>query len=257
VTSVIGGISHQPRSQSRKVALPEKPIPGVVRMPLANKSVVSQIHQSQIRHQSCPSLNNAPTHAAGVLGLPKSCPTSATVSPNSSQQLLLPLNSASKSGLGPPASTKNQALLLQPVSRHSLHPQLGVKEKIPSSSFSTRVVVSRTSSSSVLSKKSNDNKPAEVMGPNYENAGPGRSNKTEQEVATVMKEPAGLAVLNDHMQSDSESEVTPYENLNMDYITRLTSEGYSQELVIRALGISRNDIEMARDILHEFATRAS
>ncbi|CAG2068627.1 unnamed protein product, partial [Timema podura] len=46
-----------------------------------------------------------------------------------------------------------------------------------------------------------------------------------------------------------------YENLNMDYIMQLTSEGYAQDAVIRALGITRNDIEMAWDILHEFATK--
>ncbi|XP_049949496.1 E3 ubiquitin-protein ligase CBL-B-B isoform X2 [Schistocerca serialis cubense] len=46
-----------------------------------------------------------------------------------------------------------------------------------------------------------------------------------------------------------------YENLNMDYIAQLTSEGYAQDAVIRALGITRNDIEMAWDILHEFATK--
>lgn len=216
-------------------------------MPLPNKSVISQIHQSQIRHQSCPALNNAPVHASGILGLPKSCPTSATVSPNSSQQLLLPLNSGSKCG----PSTKNQALLLQPVSRHSLHPQLGVKEKIPSSSFSTRVVVSRTPTSFVVTPKKGSD-----VGSNYENTESGRSHKLERELVTVSKEPIPVPVL-EKLQSDSEAEVTPYENLNMDYITRLTSEGYAQELVIRALGISRNDIEMARDILHEFATRAS
>ncbi|XP_075212625.1 E3 ubiquitin-protein ligase CBL isoform X2 [Lycorma delicatula] len=47
----------------------------------------------------------------------------------------------------------------------------------------------------------------------------------------------------------------PYENLNMDHIARLTSEGYAQEAVIRALGITRNDVAMAWDILHEFATK--
>uniref|UniRef100_A0A7R9RGK5 E3 ubiquitin-protein ligase CBL n=1 Tax=Argulus foliaceus TaxID=509924 RepID=A0A7R9RGK5_9CRUS len=47
----------------------------------------------------------------------------------------------------------------------------------------------------------------------------------------------------------------PYENLNMDHITLLTSEGYSRDIVIRALGITRNDLNMARDILHEFANK--
>uniref|UniRef100_T1I3T8 E3 ubiquitin-protein ligase CBL n=1 Tax=Rhodnius prolixus TaxID=13249 RepID=T1I3T8_RHOPR len=48
---------------------------------------------------------------------------------------------------------------------------------------------------------------------------------------------------------------SPYENLNMDHIAKLTSEGYAQEAVIRALGITRNDVAMAWDILHEFATK--
>ncbi|KAG1659204.1 hypothetical protein GQR58_022651 [Nymphon striatum] len=57
------------------------------------------------------------------------------------------------------------------------------------------------------------------------------------------------------MLENKEKDNVSYENLHMDYIAQLTSEGYSQESVIRALGISRNDIEMARDILHEFAKR--
>lgn len=46
-----------------------------------------------------------------------------------------------------------------------------------------------------------------------------------------------------------------YENLNMDYIKRLVSEGYSKDAVIRALGITRNNVDMACDILHEFGTK--
>ncbi|XP_026482119.1 phosphatidylinositol 3-kinase 2-like [Ctenocephalides felis] len=49
----------------------------------------------------------------------------------------------------------------------------------------------------------------------------------------------------------------PYENINLEYIAKLVSEGYSKENVIRALGISRNNIEMACDILHEFASKNS
>lgn len=48
----------------------------------------------------------------------------------------------------------------------------------------------------------------------------------------------------------------PYENINLDYITRLMNEGYSKENVITALGISRNNIEMACDILHEFVSKS-
>uniref|UniRef100_A0A182P3E0 E3 ubiquitin-protein ligase CBL n=1 Tax=Anopheles epiroticus TaxID=199890 RepID=A0A182P3E0_9DIPT len=48
----------------------------------------------------------------------------------------------------------------------------------------------------------------------------------------------------------------PYENINLEYIARLMQEGYSKENVITALGISRNNIEMACDILHEFVSKS-
>ncbi|XP_049541311.1 E3 ubiquitin-protein ligase CBL isoform X2 [Anopheles darlingi] len=48
----------------------------------------------------------------------------------------------------------------------------------------------------------------------------------------------------------------PYENINLEYIARLMQEGYSKEHVITALGISRNNIEMACDILHEFVSKS-
>lgn len=47
----------------------------------------------------------------------------------------------------------------------------------------------------------------------------------------------------------------PYENINLEYIATLMSEGYSKENVVAALGISRNNIEMAWDILNEFVTK--
>lgn len=43
----------------------------------------------------------------------------------------------------------------------------------------------------------------------------------------------------------------------MDYISQLCNEGYQQTRVIRALGITRNDLNMARDILQEFALPAT
>ncbi|GAB0095586.1 E3 ubiquitin-protein ligase CBL [Sergentomyia squamirostris] len=49
----------------------------------------------------------------------------------------------------------------------------------------------------------------------------------------------------------------PYENINLEYIARLVNEGYSKENAITALGISRNNIEMACDILHEFVAKSS
>lgn len=49
----------------------------------------------------------------------------------------------------------------------------------------------------------------------------------------------------------------PYENINLEYIARLMNEGYSKENAITALGISRNNIEMACDILREFVAKNS
>ncbi|CAH0718533.1 unnamed protein product, partial [Brenthis ino] len=46
-----------------------------------------------------------------------------------------------------------------------------------------------------------------------------------------------------------------YENINLDYIARLVNEGYPKDIVVRALGITRNDLEMACDILHEFGSK--
>jgi E3 ubiquitin-protein ligase CBL len=45
-----------------------------------------------------------------------------------------------------------------------------------------------------------------------------------------------------------------YENINLEYINRLMKEGYSKENVMAALCISRNNFEMACDILHEFVS---
>ncbi|XP_023033638.1 E3 ubiquitin-protein ligase CBL-B-B [Drosophila willistoni] len=57
-------------------------------------------------------------------------------------------------------------------------------------------------------------------------------------------------------QKDCGSSV-PYENINLEYIARLMNAGYSKENAITALGISRNNIEMAGDILREFVTKNS
>jgi E3 ubiquitin-protein ligase CBL len=43
----------------------------------------------------------------------------------------------------------------------------------------------------------------------------------------------------------------------MDHIAQLVSDGFSQSQVIRALGITRNDLNMARDILLEFSKPGS
>lgn len=48
---------------------------------------------------------------------------------------------------------------------------------------------------------------------------------------------------------------TPYENMHVEYMTALTQEGFSQDAVIRALLITHNNINMARSILTEFASK--
>ncbi|KAB0802221.1 hypothetical protein PPYR_04407 [Photinus pyralis] len=56
------------------------------------------------------------------------------------------------------------------------------------------------------------------------------------------------------LTSDENNSVC-YENVNIDYIKKLVGEGYSRESVIKALGITRNNVDMACDILHEFGTK--
>lgn len=51
------------------------------------------------------------------------------------------------------------------------------------------------------------------------------------------------------------SNTISYENINYEYITRLMSKGYSKENAIQALGISRNNFDIACDILHEFFSK--
>ncbi|XP_008210674.1 E3 ubiquitin-protein ligase CBL-B isoform X2 [Nasonia vitripennis] len=53
------------------------------------------------------------------------------------------------------------------------------------------------------------------------------------------------------------TETAAYENINVEHISRLMALGFAQDAVIRALGITRNDLEMACDILHEFAQKSS
>lgn len=57
---------------------------------------------------------------------------------------------------------------------------------------------------------------------------------------------------NNHNNSNNVN--VSYENINLEYINRLMKEGYSKESVISALCISRNNLEMACDILHEFVS---
>lgn len=69
-----------------------------------------------------------------------------------------------------------------------------------------------------------------------------------------MKSGGNLISLNNINNNSSNNVNVPYENINLEYINRLMKEGYSKENVVAALGISRNNFEMACDILHEFVS---
>lgn len=69
-----------------------------------------------------------------------------------------------------------------------------------------------------------------------------------------MKSGGNLMSLNNINNNSSNNVNVPYENINLEYINRLMKEGYSKENVVAALGISRNNFEMACDILHEFVS---
>jgi DNA-binding CsgD family transcriptional regulator len=61
------------------------------------------------------------------------------------------------------------------------------------------------------------------------------------------------------VKHQASAESVSYENLHLkpdsEHVSRLISEGYPEWAVIRALGISKNNVSMACDILHEFATK--
>ncbi|OQR67740.1 E3 ubiquitin-protein ligase CBL-B-like [Tropilaelaps mercedesae] len=69
--------------------------------------------------------------------------------------------------------------------------------------------------------------------------------------------PLGTSSIQNNKENDANARLVDYENLRMDYIAQLTGEGYTQDAVIRALGVARNDLGMARDILYEFAAKRS
>lgn len=84
--------------------------------------------------------------------------------------------------------------------------------------------------------------------PNNSNSNSGNSSSTNTDGLTPL--------LYENITINNKDCNVPYENINLEYIARLMNEGYSKENVITALGISRNNIEMACDILHEFVSKS-
>ncbi|CAH2246323.1 jg20086 [Pararge aegeria aegeria] len=87
----------------------------------------------------------------------------------------------------------------------------------------------------------------DVKDPPYENVG---VEKNELAVA-----PKKINPLTHDKHGRKYCDNVSYENINLDYIARLVGEGYPKDIVVRALGITRNDLEMACDILHEFGCK--
>lgn len=269
VNKVLGAI-HQQQQQLRHQSCPA--LPGS-----------SALHLSTPK--SCPTSTAVSPICSQHAQLPLNPPSSASSACKSSTHVKNMPNSLALSSITSCCvmATGNKQFL----PRHSLHPQ--TSGKTPSSSFSTRVVANKSnnnsSSAAAISsriKGPSDNKgqggsdgsnsahvhkinmlgisfPFKAFpisakigqsseppeGPNYENTNLGQLNFP----VVVNKERRVLPDLDDR----GDTPTAPYENLNMDYISKLTNEGFTQDLVIRALGISRNDVDMARDILNEFA----
>lgn len=85
---------------------------------------------------------------------------------------------------------------------------------------------------------------------------PTMSSDEAAELYENVKMKSGGSVISFNMSVASGGNNNPnnvsYENINLEYINRLMNEGYSKENVVAALGISRNNFEMACDILHQF-----
>ncbi|XP_022915745.1 E3 ubiquitin-protein ligase CBL-B [Onthophagus taurus] len=80
-------------------------------------------------------------------------------------------------------------------------------------------------------------------------------NHVYENVALQQKQQPGRPKERYNPLTSKETASVCYENLNMDYIKKLVNEGYSQDAVIKALYITRNNVDMACDILHEFGTK--
>lgn len=150
-------------------------------------------------------------------------------------------------------------------------PQLPVKTKsldaMPSNPTPTscyRDILSSTSSSSSSSQDSYvqlyENVNVKSPMPSHRNGGfASQSSQNQspqvqsQKVTTIT---SNLNNINLNNINNNGSSSASYENINLEYINKLMNDGYSKESVIKALGISGNNIEMASEIL-DFAQERS
>lgn len=83
------------------------------------------------------------------------------------------------------------------------------------------------------------------------------ASQRNQQQAAQLQQIHQQPLLYENVASNQKDCNVPYENINLEYIARLVKEGYTKENAITALGISRNNIEMACDILREFVSKST
>lgn len=83
------------------------------------------------------------------------------------------------------------------------------------------------------------------------------SQRNQHQVAQSLQQLHQQPLLYENVAINQKDCNVPYENINLEYIARLVKEGYTKENAITALGISRNNIEMACDILREFVSKST
>ncbi|CAB4060355.1 CBL [Lepeophtheirus salmonis] len=227
-----------------------------------------------------PSPNNLIILNPTILPTNKTSYTSMTLSPKtasstSSAQLSIP-NMVPK-----PSCSNSRSPLSDPVSPNVplLRNELGRRLSDTTTWLSAPDPLIPTSSSSSSSTSSSSSKPgskSKASDHTYQNTNIVPSSSKPGEVSSIFKEilPIPFESIIGSRSSSSASSTNigcsdkrsrygnvfksmdasvSYENINMDYISQLCIEGFPQNLVIRALGITRNDLSMARDILKEFA----
>jgi E3 ubiquitin-protein ligase CBL len=158
------------------------------------------------------------------------------------------------------SSTFNQASINQKVSNNIISSPLKANNESKNSVISATSITPQSMSvlsSSILSSSSSTSSSSPC-------ANNSKVTNLQLYENVKMKSAGNLITLNNfnnnhHNESNitnsansSSSNNVSYENINLEYINRLMHEGYSKENVMAALSISRNNFEMACDILHEF-----
>nr|CAD7203012.1 unnamed protein product [Timema douglasi] len=195
-----------------------------------------------VRHQSCPSLPSS-----SAVALPSKSHTTPLFPPPLPPQVVAPVPPSSQ---GPPLQRQHSGgntihyaeladIMEEPSYENTVIVHGNPQTMKSLHSTSETDMMSSVAYSKIVSLGGSENR---LTGSS--SGGPSNGRPWGKEASEAQKQ---------HYQRGETS--VAYENLNMDYIMQLTSEGYAQDAVIRALGITRNDIEMAWDILHEFATK--